>query len=131
MFHRFRTLLHNSGPAPQGSAIPAPTHATNFAPLSFNAAERPCRPPVCLDTPELQRFLADKVILVTGAGGSIGSEICRQTMKFCPRRLILLDRAESALFEIDRELRERWVGAELVPAVADVCDARRVGNVFE
>src|SRR5262245_56701694 len=89
------------------------------------------RKPINLDTPELQRFLAGKRVLVTGAGGSIGSEICRQTMKFCPGRLILLDRAENALFEIDRELRERWVGAELVPAVADVCDARRVGNVFE
>ena len=70
------------------------------------------RPPVSLDTPELQRFLAGKNVLVTGAGGSIGSEICRQSMKFCPRRMILLDRAENNLFEIDRELRDRWVGAE-------------------
>src|SRR5438105_15658669 len=84
------------------------------------------RKPVNLDTPELQRFLAGKVILVTGAGGSIGSEICRQTMKFCPSRIILLDRAENALFEIDRELRERWVGAEIVPVVADICDAKRI-----
>jgi FlaA1/EpsC-like NDP-sugar epimerase len=89
------------------------------------------RPPVSLDTPELQRFIADKVILVTGAGGSIGSEICRQAMRFCPRRLILLDRAENALFEIDRELRERWVGSTLVPTVADVCDALRIGRIFE
>src|SRR3954470_14497514 len=82
------------------------------------------RKPVSLDTPELQRFLAGKRVLVTGAGGSIGSEICRQAMKFCPGRLILLDRAENALFEIDRELRERWVapGPSIVPAVADVCD---------
>ena len=70
---------------------------------------------VSLDTPELQRFLAGKNVLVTGAGGSIGSEICRQSMKFCPRRMILLDRAENSLFEIDRELRDRWVGAERVP----------------
>src|SRR5215203_2880656 len=71
------------------------------------------RKPVNLDTPELQRFLAGKRVLVTGAGGSIGSEICRQMMRFCPHRLILLERAENALFEIDRELRERWVGAQL------------------
>ncbi len=88
------------------------------------------RPAVSLDTPELQRFLAGKVILVTGAGGSIGSEICRQMMRFCPQRLVLLDQAENALFEIDRELRERWVGAELTPVVADIGDAVRINHVF-
>src|SRR5687768_16098994 len=89
------------------------------------------RAPVCLVTPELQRFLAGKVVLVTGAGGSIGSEICRQIMKFCPRRLVLIDRAENALFEIDRELREQWIGADVRACVADVCDAVRIGSVFE
>src|SRR5580704_2493124 len=89
------------------------------------------RRPVSLDTPELQRFLAGKNVLVTGAGGSIGSEICRQSMKFCPRRMILLDQAENNLFEIDRELRHRWVGAELIPVIADIGDARRIAQVFE
>jgi FlaA1/EpsC-like NDP-sugar epimerase len=89
------------------------------------------RQTVSLDTPELQRFLAGKNVLVTGAGGSIGSEICRQSMKFCPRRMILLDRAENNLFEIDRELRHRWVGAELIPMIADICDLRRMARVFE
>ncbi len=89
------------------------------------------RRPVSLDTPELQRFLAGKDVLVTGAGGSIGSEICRQSMKFCPRRMILLDQAENNLFEIDRELRHRWVGAEMAPVIADIGDARRIAQVFE
>src|SRR5688572_29396300 len=89
------------------------------------------RAPVNLSTPELQRFLAGKVVLVTGAGGSIGSEIARQAMKFCPAKLILLDRAENALFEIDRELNHRWVAADVVPVVADVCDAARVNDVFQ
>jgi FlaA1/EpsC-like NDP-sugar epimerase len=88
------------------------------------------RKPVNLDTPELQRFLAGKIVLVTGAGGSIGSEICRQIMKFCPARIILLEQAENALFEIDRELRERWVGADIVPVVADICDAKRITRIF-
>ncbi|HEV2293143.1 MAG TPA: nucleoside-diphosphate sugar epimerase/dehydratase [Tepidisphaeraceae bacterium] len=88
------------------------------------------RKPVNLDTPELQRFLAGKVVLVTGAGGSIGSEICRQSMKFCPRRLVLVERAENALFEIDRELRQQWLGADIRPCVADICDAVRIGEVF-
>ncbi len=89
------------------------------------------RDPVCLDTPELQRFLAGKSILVTGAGGSIGSEICRQAMKFCPRRLVLVERAENALFEIDRELRERWIGADIRPCLADICDQERIVSIFK
>jgi FlaA1/EpsC-like NDP-sugar epimerase len=89
------------------------------------------RKTVKLDTPELQRFLAGKNVLITGAGGSIGSEICRQSMKFCPRRIILLDQAENNLFEIDRELRHRWVGAEIVPVVADISDATRIARVFD
>src|SRR6476659_6425458 len=88
------------------------------------------RPAINLDTPELQRFLAGKRVLVTGAGGSIGSEICRQTMRFCPRRVILVERAEHALFEIDRELRDQWVGADVRPCLADVCDERRMAEVF-
>src|SRR5579859_1705796 len=79
------------------------------------------RAAVNLDTPELQRFLAGKRVLITGAGGSIGSEICRQTMKFCPQRILLLERAENALFEIDRELRHSWVGSEIRPYMADIC----------
>jgi hypothetical protein len=89
------------------------------------------RSPINLDTPELQRFLAGKRVLVTGAGGSIGSEICRQTMRFCPQRLVLLERAENSLFEIDRELRHNWVGADVRPWIGDVTDAARVQQVFE
>ena len=88
------------------------------------------RPAVNLTTPELQRFLAGKRVLVTGAGGSIGSEICRQSLKFCPSRLILLDQAENALFEVDRELNHRWVGANISPIVADIVDERRIASVF-
>ena len=88
------------------------------------------RPAVDLDTPELQRFIAGKRVMVTGAGGSIGSEICRQALRFCPRTLLLVERAEGSLFEIDRELRHTWHGADLRPVVADVCDAARVAQVF-
>jgi FlaA1/EpsC-like NDP-sugar epimerase len=89
------------------------------------------RPPINLDTPEMQRFLAGKRVMVTGAGGSIGSEICRQTMKFCPQQMLLLERAENNLFEIDRELHQRWIGAEITPIVADICDAERIAQVFQ
>jgi FlaA1/EpsC-like NDP-sugar epimerase len=88
------------------------------------------RETVNLDTPELQRFLAGKVILITGAGGSIGSEICRQIMRFCPAALILVERAENNLFEIDRELREKWLGSTIIPYVADICDEPRIRGIF-
>ena len=88
------------------------------------------RPAVDLNTPEIQRFLAGKRVLVTGAGGSIGSEICRQTMRFCPSRLLLVERGENNLFEIDRELRHNWLGADIRPYVADVCDVERVRHIF-
>ncbi len=89
------------------------------------------RSPVNLDTPEIQRFLAGKRVMVTGAGGSIGSEICRQAMKFCPERMLLVERAENNLFEIDRELRQRWIGADIRPYIADICDPQRVAQVFD
>lgn len=107
----------------EASPAPAPTSIVDVLDLLG-------RKPVNLDTPELQRFLAGKVVLVTGAGGSIGSEICRQSMKFCPRRLVLVERAENALFEIDRELRQQWVGSDIRPCVADVCDDVRIREIF-
>src|SRR5437868_11163963 len=99
-------------------------------PSAINLSDLLGRKPVNLDTPELQRFLAGKRVMVTGAGGSIGSEICRQSMKFCPDRLLLVERAENALFEIDRELRHTWVGADIRPYVADVCDCSRIDPIF-
>jgi FlaA1/EpsC-like NDP-sugar epimerase len=99
-------------------------------PAEHSLAELLGRRPVNLDTPELQRFLAGKRVLVTGAGGSIGSEICRQIMKFCPGRLVLIDRAENSLFEIDRELREQWVGSDVAACIADICDGSRIAHVF-
>ncbi len=100
-------------------------------PVAVSLDELLGRTPVNLDTPEMQRFLAGKRVMVTGAGGSIGSEICRQTMKFCPERMLLLERAENNLFEIDRELRQRWIGADIKPIVADICDLERISQVFE
>jgi FlaA1/EpsC-like NDP-sugar epimerase len=120
--------MPSSGPKKPRNLLPKPRHKESHGSDLGNLLGRR---PVSLDTPELQRFLAGKDVLVTGAGGSIGSEICRQSMKFCPRRMILLDQAENSLFEIDRELRHRWVGAEMVPVIADIGDGRRISQVFE
>jgi FlaA1/EpsC-like NDP-sugar epimerase len=111
------------------SAIP-PAAAALVPPPRAAATDLLGRPVINLDTPELQRFLAGKRVLVTGAGGSIGSEICRQAMRFCPQRMLLVERAENALFEIDRELREAWLGSEIRPYMADVTDERRIEQIF-
>jgi len=88
------------------------------------------RDPVQLDTDSIRAFVADKVILVTGAGGSIGSEIARTVSRFGPRRLLLLDRAENPLFYVMNELLERMPNVALVPIVADITDAQRIRSVF-
>ncbi len=88
------------------------------------------RDPVSLDLDALETFLGDRPVLVTGAGGSIGSEICRQVARFGPRRLLLLEQAENALFEIHRELAAAYPDLALVPCIADVCDADRIQQIF-
>jgi FlaA1/EpsC-like NDP-sugar epimerase len=72
------------------------------------------------------RCVAGKTVMVTGAGGSIGSELCRQVLSQQPARLILLDHSEYALYAIERELRERDPDAQIVTVLASVCDAERL-----
>ncbi|MCC7293508.1 MAG: polysaccharide biosynthesis protein [Phycisphaerales bacterium] len=88
------------------------------------------RLPVHLDLEAIGAQLRGRRIAVTGAGGSIGAELCRQICRFGPQRLILLERAENALFNIDRHLREQFPGVTILPCVADVTDAARVAEVF-
>ncbi len=88
------------------------------------------REPVQLDTQAIGRELAGKRIAVTGAGGSIGSEMCRQIARFRPHRLLLIEQAENSLFEIDRELRRSFPDLDIVPCVADICDRDRLDRVF-
>jgi len=88
------------------------------------------REAVELDTDAVARLLKGRRILITGAGGSIGSEMCRQVCVFDPARLILLEQAENNLFEIHNELRRRFPGIDVVPVIADIYDRRRVMAVF-
>ncbi len=88
------------------------------------------REPVQLDMELVGRFLTQRTVVVTGAGGSIGSELCRQIARFGPKRLLLLEQAEGALFTIDRELQAAFPGVDIVPVVADVTDAERIDRVF-
>jgi FlaA1/EpsC-like NDP-sugar epimerase len=89
-----------------------------------------CREPVKLDTEAIGESLRGKVVMVTGAAGSIGSEICRQLLPFGIEQLVLLDHWENGLFDIERELRERAGTTQLVPCVASITDASRLRCVF-
>ncbi|HEY8186070.1 MAG TPA: nucleoside-diphosphate sugar epimerase/dehydratase [Pyrinomonadaceae bacterium] len=88
------------------------------------------RAPVRLDEEGMRRFLAGKTVMVTGAGGSIGSELARQVVRFQPSNLLLVERAEFALFNIERELCDGCPELSLVPLVADVGDELRMRSIF-
>ena len=89
------------------------------------------REPVEVDLEAIAGYVSGEVVMVTGAGGSIGSELCRQLSRLGPLKLVLVDNSEPALFEIDRELaRERGFLLGL-PVVADVKDAAKMRQVFE
>lgn len=87
------------------------------------------RAPVKLDDENLNDFLGGRTVMVTGAGGSIGSELVRQIIAFQPRRLLLVERAEFFLFQIERELKD-IEDIECVPLIADVNDEPRMRQIF-
>ncbi|MDB4963259.1 MAG: polysaccharide biosynthesis protein CapD [Myxococcales bacterium] len=89
------------------------------------------REPVKLDEAIVGASLRSRVVLVTGAGGSIGSELCRQICRFGPERIILVERFENALFEIHRELTTAFPGVPIDPRIADITDIHRMTQVFE
>ena len=89
------------------------------------------REPVQLDEEGIKEFLAGRVVMVTGAGGSIGSELARQAARFRPSKLLLVERAEFALFNADRLLREDFSELSLTPLVADICDEQRMRLIFD
>jgi len=88
------------------------------------------REPVQLSNDAIATLLEDRTVLVTGAGGSIGSEICRQVLRFRPRRLVMVERAENNLFLIEQELRRSTTDTELFACIADVTDAGRVDQIL-
>ncbi|MCM3771778.1 polysaccharide biosynthesis protein [Priestia aryabhattai] len=89
------------------------------------------REPVNLDMESIAKNIYGKTILVTGAGGSIGSEICRQICKFSPSRLILVGHGENSIYKIDMELRKQYGNSiELLPIIADVQDRNRIFEIL-
>ena len=89
------------------------------------------REPVVMELDRVGAYLDDKVVLVTGAGGSIGTELCRQISRVGPRLLVLLDHAEGPLFEIDRELTDEWHFTRVEAVLADCKEGERMLEVME
>ncbi|HVO96441.1 MAG TPA: nucleoside-diphosphate sugar epimerase/dehydratase [Bryobacteraceae bacterium] len=88
------------------------------------------RPPVRLEHGMIRAKLAGRVVLVTGAGGSIGSELCRQIGRFSPRALVGLDSAETALYQIEQELKERFPELAFYPEIGSIQNRHRLDELF-
>ncbi|MGE0758078.1 MAG: polysaccharide biosynthesis protein [Pirellulaceae bacterium] len=89
------------------------------------------REPVELNLRELHHWLENRVLMVTGSAGSIGSEICRQLLTFSPRKLILVDQSETGQFYLERDLLPRSRDTDVAVCIADVCDEGRMRHLFE
>jgi len=95
-----------------------------------NIADLLRRDSVELNSEAIGAMLEGKTVMVTGAGGSIGSEICRQVLRFSPHSLVLIERAENSLFTIEQELVRTTVSSKLHPCVADIADIQRLDQVL-
>jgi len=91
------------------------------------------RDPVVLNNDIISEYITNKVVLVTGAGGSIGSEICRQIAQFNPGKLILLGHGENSIYSIEMELKERFRNTkiEFIPVISEIQDAKKMMSVME
>lgn len=89
------------------------------------------RDSVALDQGEIANYVTNKTILVTGAGGSIGSELCRQIVGFCPQKLLVLGHDENPVFEIEWELKNTCPQLNVIPIIADIKDREKLRVVFE
>jgi FlaA1/EpsC-like NDP-sugar epimerase len=89
------------------------------------------RDPITLDTENIGKLLEGRRVMVTGAGGSIGSELCRQIAKYNPQSLTLVGRGENRIFHIERELRSSWPAVKLHPCIADITNHQRMDQVFQ
>jgi len=88
------------------------------------------RDKISLDTTTIEKFIVGKIVLVTGAAGSIGSELCRQVAKFKPAKLIILDQDETGIFNINSELKKHFAALDLVEFVADIQNSARINEIF-
>ncbi|WP_433704341.1 polysaccharide biosynthesis protein [Paraburkholderia sacchari] len=88
------------------------------------------RDAVNIDTPHVEALLSGRVVMVTGAGGSIGSELCRQILRFAPAQLVALDLSEYAMYRLTEEIRERFPELSVVPIIGDAKDSLLLDQVM-
>lgn len=89
------------------------------------------RDPIKVDLNSIMGYVKDKVVLVTGGGGSIGSELCRQIAGHKPKKLIILDIYENNAYDIQQEIRTKYPNLDLVTLIASVRNTKRLENIFE
>lgn len=89
------------------------------------------REPVKIEREDIREMVENRVVLVTGAGGSIGSELCRQLATFNPERLLMVEQCEYLLFEIEQQLIEKGFAGIVRPLVANILDDERMSEIFE
>ena len=107
----------------EGDALPLKTRDVNILDLLG-------RDEIKLDTEEISGYLRDKTILVTGGGGTIGSELCRQIASFYPKKLVILEIYENNAYLLQRELKQRFPGLDLEVVIGSVRDRARLGHIF-
>lgn len=88
------------------------------------------RDPIKLDNNNIESLIKDRTILVTGGGGSIGSELCRQIMKYKPERLVMLDIYENSLYDIEIELKTKYPKSKIEAVIASIRDKKRLEEIF-
>lgn len=89
------------------------------------------REPIKLDNSNIGKLIENKVVLVTGGGGSIGSELCRQIVRYNPEKLVILDIYENSLYDIEQELKTNYPNIEIDAIVANVREKERLNEIFE
>ncbi|MGN0835554.1 MAG: polysaccharide biosynthesis protein [Candidatus Spyradosoma sp.] len=106
-------------------------HASVSAIRNFDLQDLLDRPPLNLNDEAIVKMIRGKTVLVTGAGGSIGSEICRQVARCAPARLLLVEQCEVLMFQIEQDLISLGFKDCIVPIIADILDVQRVEGVFD
>lgn len=115
-------------------ASPPFAYSTNGRPASNNGEisinDLLGRDPILTDMNRVSDYIRHRVVLITGAGGSIGSELCRQVAALSPEALLLLGHGENSIYQIEQELNERFAHVTTYPIIADIQDASRLEEVF-